>query len=151
MYVQELTRTKSVSIETQQYTDLSDRWCYSHHNLYLAGNISETECPIEERHGCLYQAIGPSVIIFRLNQELTTAGQKQTGFYPQLESTNQEDKSKSIGYVPQLDALRQHFGLVTPRTSGSIGRLVGPISQPCGTIDTASLTLYHTRALVCVF
>ena len=31
---------------------------------------------------------------------------------------------------------------------GPIG-LVGPISQPCGTIDTASLTMDHTYALMC--
>ena len=33
---------------------------------------------------------------------------------------------------------------------GPIG-IVGPISQPHGTIDTASLTLNHTHALVCDF
>ena len=33
---------------------------------------------------------------------------------------------------------------------GPIG-LVGPISQPRGAIDTASLTLDDTSALVCVF
>ena len=33
---------------------------------------------------------------------------------------------------------------------GLIG-IVGPISQPHGTIDTASLTLDRTYALVCVF
>ena len=33
---------------------------------------------------------------------------------------------------------------------GPIG-LVGPISQPRGTIDTASLMLDHTNALMCAF
>ena len=33
---------------------------------------------------------------------------------------------------------------------GPIG-FVGPIPQPRGTIDTASLTLDHTNALVCAF
>ena len=33
---------------------------------------------------------------------------------------------------------------------GTIG-IMGPISQPRGTVDTASLTLYHTHAFTCAF
>ena len=38
-------------------------------------------------------------------------------------------------------------GVPTGLRGGTIG-LVGPISQPRGTIDTASLTLIHTRAIM---
>ena len=43
-----------------------------------------------------------------------------------------------------------HWAFQLGQGEGSIW-IVGPMSQPRGIIDTASLTLDHTFALVCVF
>ena len=49
-------------------------------------------------------------------------------------------RSRPLWNFPLLRAIQLGLG------EGAIG-IVGPLSQPSGTIHTASLTLYHTHAL----